>query len=633
MKWVALTLGWLRGLAKPLSCLFLAGAVGACCHSGAGTDPYAIFQAHYQAIGGLERLKTIRTTQSSGNIRYDGLEGTFRCWSETPLRYRQDEDFGVMQQSEGDDGQTRWQQDANGQVVEIRDEQTLIRRRLGELLERFEHLNPASPYFHLSYLGTTEIDGRSCYQLRLSNSLNEDVTLFFIAAESWHLIKTVVRQPDIEVHTRFDDFRWADGFLIPFHQYSDIRPRNKSEEIWLQEYRVNPAIDQKQFAVPEPAPDRVRFATGDRAENIPFIFAENQIYLPVTIGDDTRLWLLDSGASKSVIDSDYALRLGLKPAGRIGGFGFGDLFELALVKLPPFQVDSITLSGQTIHAFKGLAAGSYEPVRYGILGFDFLSHFVTRIDFANQTVSFFRPEQFSYTGPGVMIEAPLQYGTFTVPACVDGSLCGRFSLDLGAHQSSFHYPFAENHRLLERPGVETVSKGMSGYNFERIVPFQTLQIGPFRIDHPRFCIPQTEGQGATAVGELAGNLGNSLLRHFVLYLDYPQQRVIFERGEEFNHPFAEDKSGMLIGLSEQDQPMVSFVAKDSPSSEAGLMAGDLIEAVDNRAVEQYGGAIPLRNLLRQKAGTRISFTVLRGEQSLTRVIELRDLFRTEPEGL
>ncbi|OHB32504.1 MAG: hypothetical protein A2X84_04370 [Desulfuromonadaceae bacterium GWC2_58_13] len=613
-------------LASLFFCLFLLLSSSRPATAEIMNDPHRIFRDHYQAVGGLERLKQIRTTSSEGRVRYDGLEGTFKSWSETPLRYRLEENYGIVNEVEGDDGLIRWRRDTNGQVENIRDEQTLKRRRIAALLEQFAHLDPDSPIFDLAFEGHAEVDGQDCYVVRMSNTINNDVTRYFFRVQDLRVIKTIDRQPDIEILTRYDDYRPVDGCAIPFHQESHILPRNKKKEVFLTHYRIDPPVDRSLFAIPPPATGAIRFPAGDRAENIPFRFIENLIYLPVTIGDDTRLWVLDSGASMSVIDADYAASLGLSVQGSIGGFGFGDLFQLAFVRLSPYRVGAMDMPAQTIHAFKGLSAASYEPVRAGILGFDFLSHFVTRIDYARQTVSFYRPEGFAYNGPGVVLDAPLKYRTFSVPVRIDDFPTARFSLDLGSHRSSFHHPYAQRHNLLGRQGVETVSRGMAGFSFERIVPFTTLTLGGYTLDRPLLTVPPEAGPGSTSVGELAGILGNSLLRHFVLYLDYPKQQVIVEKGANFDRRFAEDKSGMLVGLAESGQPMVSFVAIGTPAAEAGFIAGDRIEAVDGRDAADYGGVVPIRKLLREKAGTRYRFTVRRQEQLLTVPIELRDLF-------
>lgn len=589
-------------------------------------DPYRFFAAHYEAMGGLERFKQIRSGWSVGTVRYDGLEGTFESWSEKPLRYRLDEDFGIIRQSEGDDGTRRWRKDTNGQVEEVRDEETLKRRRIAELLENFEHLNPDSPWFTLSDEGAAEVEGVPCRVLRLKNRINSDVSRFFFALDDLRVVKAVDTEPDVEIHTRYDDYRKVDGLRLPFRQVSDIHPRNKRREIAITAQRINPTVDRRRFAKPAPTTGAIGFPADDRAENIPFYFSENLIYLPVTINGDTRWWVLDSGASMSVIDADYAESLGLNPEGSIGGFGFGELFTLSFVRLPPCRVGELALPAQTIHAYKGLAESSYEPVRVGILGYDFLSRFVTRIDYARHTISFYRPESFIYRGPGKVVDAPLKYRTFSLSARVDDLPEARFSLDLGAHRSSLHHPFAARHGLLKRPGVQTVSKGMAGFSFETLSAFERMEIAGFAIERPRLTIPDEAGPGTAAVGELAGNLGNSLLRHFVLTLDYGKQQVIIEPGAEFNGTFPEDRSGLLVGQGEDGGPMVSFVAAGTPAAEAGFLAGDVIAAVDGRPAAEYGGVLPLRELLRQAPGTRLDFTLLRQGRQVHIELVLRELF-------
>jgi hypothetical protein len=589
-------------------------------------DPHRFFAAHYEAMGGLERFKRINSGWSVGTVRYDGLEGTFESWSEKPLRYRLDEDFGIIRQSEGDDGTLRWRRDTNGQVEEVRDEETLKRRRIAELLENFEHLNPESPWFILSDAGLAEVEGVPCRELRLENRINSDISRFFFAVDGLRIVKAVDHQPDVEIHTRYHDYREIDGFWLPFRQASDIHPRNKRREIIVTAQRIDPPVDRQRFAKPAPTTGAIGFPAGDRAENIPFHFSENLIYLPVTINGDTRWWILDSGASMSVIDADYAASLGLKPEGSIGGFGFGDLFTLGFVRLPAYRVGEMLLPAQTIHTYKGLSESSYEPVRVGILGYDFLSRFVTRIDYARRTVSFYRPESFVYQGSGKIIDAPLKYRTFSLPARVDDLPEGRFSLDLGSHRSSLHHPFAARHGLLQRPGVQTVSKGMAGFSFETLSAFDRLEIAGFAIDRPLLTIPDEAGPGTAAVGELAGTLGNSLLRHFVLTLDYGKQQVIIERGTEFNGTFPEDRSGLLVGQGEDGGPMVSFVAVRTPAQEAGFVAGDGIKAINGKPAAAYGGVLPIRELLRQAPGTRIDFTLLRQGQEVHIELVLRELF-------
>ena len=326
----------------------------------------------------------------------------------------------------------------------------------------------------------------------------------------------------------------------------------------------------------------------------------------------------------SVIDADYAEQLGLKAQGGIRGHGFGEQFALSFVEVSGYRVGEVSFASQKIYVSQGLTARSYEPEVAGILGYDFLSRFVVEIDYAAQSIRLHDPDGFSYSGDGQVIAAPLKYRTFQLPVSI-ADVAGQWSLDLGSHRSSLLYPFAEQHDLLNRPGVETVSQGLAGLAFERVAMFNELKIGKFRLQDMLLSIPAEKGAGAAALGEISGYLGNTTLRHFKLILDYPRQQVILEPGRDFARRFARDGSGMLIGLSEQDQPMISFVANQTPAEAAGFTPGDLIEQVNGQPVAEFGGVVPLRKLLRQQPGTRHRFIVRRGEARLALAIELQDL--------
>ena len=588
-------------------------------------DPYLIFHNYLDAIGGLARIKAIKTAYSEGQTVYDGLEGRFTSWEEKPLKYRLDQDYTVIALAEGDDGSVAWQKDVNGQVVVLKDEETQKRRHIKKLLENFEHINPHSPYFSLAFDGQATVTGAECLVVKMVNTINDDILYYYFDPANFRLIKTFSKQPDVETSTTYGDYRQVEGVFLPFYADSHISPRDKREVTVVSSYRLNPDVGPGIFAVPEQSKG-FAFPAGGKSLDINIKLVENMLYLPVLIGDETTIWVLDSGASLSVIDADFAARLGLIPLGEVKGFGFGDTFALSFITLPQSRVGEILVNPRKVYVYKGLAENSYEPRIHGILGYDFLSRFVTRIDYANRMVSFFDPATFSYTGDGVILEAPLKYQTFTVPVVIDGQLKGNFSLDLGSYVSSFHYQYAEKHKLHERNGVLAVSRGLAGELVERVVPFKSFTVGGFTVTDPLLTIPLDRGKGAAAVGEQAGNLGYSILRHFVVYLDYARQQVILEKGKDFNRSFPVDRSGLIIGRSAQGGAVVVFVALETPAAKAGFLAGDMITAVDGVDVVQYGGILPIMELLRQKAGTEHHFKISRAGREENLTIRLAELY-------
>ena len=595
------------------------------------TDPYEILERHYEALGGLDKLKAEKTQYSEGSIVIEGtgLEGSIKIWTEVPKKERQEVDLKILKQTSGDNGQFRWEVDTNGKLQIRRDEPTLQRRRVRELMETYDHLNPRSDNFSLGFEGVEKVDDIDCYVVTIKNSINEDVIRQYIKVDTFLLEKSIVKEPDVERHTRFLDYREVNGLKRSFRQEMEILPIGQKMTIQLTRFESHIEIEPSVFEPPGEDVKDYRFIDGESAENVPFTFLADHIFIPVNMKGKERLWALDSGASISVVDSAFAAELGLKAEGDIKGSGAGNTLQFSFVDLPPFRMKGIEFNEQ-----KAASAGFLKPYAHrhfgfevvGILGYDFLSRFVTRIDYASETLSFYDPDAFEYRGDGVVLEAPLMGNTFSLPVTVDGTYSGTWSLDLGAGGVSFHYPFADEHGFLDLEGIDGLGFGAGGESGKRTVEFQTIEWAGFTIRNPLIGMPLEQGEGAFRRRELVGNLGNSLFRHFVLYLDYERQQVIVEKGENFEHDFPRDKSGLQIVLNDDDAVEIVFVAPDTPAAKSGLEKGDIIESINGIGTQYLGGLLAVRDLLRKEAGTKYTFVVTRKSGTKELTLKLRDLY-------
>lgn len=594
-------------------------------------DPYKILTDHFKAIGGLQRIKSINTRQSIGKIRQDGLHGTFQHWQKRPLQSRVEKNYSIINYIEGDSGTQSWLFDTNGQVLIGKDHKTLERRQIAFLMDNFEHLDPHSRNFSLVYKGIVSVKEVSCHEIVLTNSINSDQTHYFLGTKNLLMIQSIDKLPDVSITTSYDDFRQVNGLLVPFYSKSVYQPWQQEEEIWVTSYSIDTEMNDQLFSVPKSNRD-YRMKNNKRSVSIPFEFHENLIYIPVTLEGDTNFWLLDSGASMSVIDRDYAASLGLDIQGTIKGYGFGDLFELGFVSIPQYRLGDILFDSQKVYVVDGLRKNSYEPVIYGILGYDFLSRFVVEIDYDKHIATFHLPETFSYEGPGETIDAPLKYRTFTLPVMINGNQTAHWSVDLGSHQTSLHYSYAKQQDFILKKGVETVSQGISGVTFSKLTHFNCLEISSLKLENQLISIPNKAGQGATALGEVAGNIGNTTLRNFHLYLNYPEQQIILEKGHLFNHTFERDKSGMLVGISSDKKPMVSYLSEESPAFRGGLRVGDIFLEVNEISLEAGDATQPIRNILRGIAGESVNFVVQRGDKEIAVSFELEKLHEDTVDG-
>jgi hypothetical protein len=590
------------------------------------TDPHEILEAHYEAMGGLDRLKAVRTKYFEASVSIMNMEGTVKSWEDLPDRKRQEVDLGVMKMTRGDNGETSWIVDPNGKLQIEKDEATLKKRQVETLLETYEHLNPQSEHFTVTFEGTEMVGEADCYIIAIADNISEDVRQRYINSRTFLLEKAVDPQDNFEVHTLLSDYRLVDGIQVPFRREAEVLPIGQKQIIQVTEYQINVETDRSLFDPPGEDVEDFEFIKGETAENILFDYILDHLYIDVEINGEKRRWVLDSGASATVVDSTYAAELELPPVGQAKAVGAGGSVNATLVTLPALSLQGIRVAEQRVGAIPLRDLFGKRGIDIvGVLGYDFLSRFVTRIDYANQKISFFHPKGFKYTGDGTVIDAPLTNRLFSVPMTVNDRYSGNWTLDIGASVTAFQYAFAEENELLDLKGVERMVGGAGGHLKARISEFESINIGGYRVTDPVILIP-LEGMGAFSLMRGVGVLGNNVLRRFVVYLDYNRQQIILEKGDDFEREFPRDKSGLSVILTPEGDYEVFFVSEGTPADEAGFIKGDLVKSINGIGIAHFEGPVAVADLFREEPGTEYEIEVLRDGEPRKLKLKLRDLY-------
>jgi hypothetical protein len=610
-----------------LGAIMLLLAILPVCSQASLTDPYEILKRHIAAIGGLERLKAEITNYSEVDITVMGLSGTVKTWSQKPVMNRQEIDLKVFKQVSGDNGQFAWTVDANGKTQIAKDQNALDRRRIAALLAEYENLNPKSQYFDLAFSGVEKVGDKNCYVIRMTNTINSDVAVTYFDTSTFLIERSDDIKPDDQSITVFSDYRDIDGVKVAFHQEVTQTPGDQKTTVQVTVYQPNVEIDPALFEPPSEDVADYQFDSGTSAENIPFEYLLEHIFIPVTLDGKTRLWVLDSGAGISVVDSSFADTLGLKGEGDVVGQGVGGTVSISFVKLPPYVLEGVRFDSQTVGCLNLQPIIGPMGIKVaGILGYDCLSRFVVKVDYAHRKLSLYDPKTFAYSGAGVVLDAPLNDNLFTIPITVDGSLSGRCALDLGSGDVTLNYPFARDNALLGKKGVEVMGRGAGGTMVSREVQFETIELAGYTINRPVIEITTSDLEGTFGGSEVVGNVGNYLLRHFVIYLDYANQKVTVEKGANFGSKFPTPKSGLQLQYNESGEVEVMYVAAGTPAQEAGLQVGDVVLEINGIPTRLFAGLSALRDMLSENAGTKYEFFVRRGERIEKHKLTLRYLY-------
>jgi hypothetical protein len=558
-----------------------------------------------------------------------GLEGTVESWNQMPGKSRQEVDLKVIRQISGDNGQYVWRMDQNGKLQIARDTVTLKERQLNNLMATREQMKRGSGTFAVTFDRIDTANGSTCYVIKTTNTINTLIYYDFYDTTSYRPIKTTVIKPEGVTETVNSDFREVSGILVPFEMHQLELPTGQRTTIKVASMEINAPIDSTLFEPPSQQKRDFHFPAGKSMVEVPFKFTELHIYLPLTINGKTRLWVLDSGAEMTVAEKEFAEELGLNLKGQITGQGATNTVQVAFTSLPPFELNGLAFDSQKVAAISvnDLFRKTMGFEIGGILGYDFLSRLVTKIDYANELLTFYDPDSFAYKGNGVVLDAPItKNNMFQLPIVVDSQYSGTWDLDLGASGLDFLYPYAESHGLLDRPGVDRMGFGAGGGQLTRMAKFKTVTMAGFTVPGLQVGIPSAKGKGSFSQTEMTGNAGNDLFRHFTLYLDYSREKVIVEKGADFDKVFPTDHSGLQLIVGEGSQPAVLMVAAGTPSEKAGFQKNDKILAIDGKNLDALGGILGVREILKGPIGTTLEFDLLRDGKPVAATLTLRDLF-------
>jgi predicted aspartyl protease len=165
-----------------------------------------------------------------------------------------------------------------------------------------------------------------------------------------------------------------------------------------------------------------------RSSGIPFELTNNLVILQGSINGSRPLaFILDTGASTTVISDSRAKELGLKLEGKTDATTQGGSIAVSFVKGVSLNLSGVEFPGMTLAAIRlsGLEAGLGRTVD-GILGYEVFNRFVVEIDYASKVVRFYEPQGYKYSGRGEVIpisiedNTPFVIGRITGPKPIEG---------------------------------------------------------------------------------------------------------------------------------------------------------------------------------------------------------------------
>jgi predicted aspartyl protease len=247
----------------------------------------------------------------------------------------------------------------------------------------------------------------------------------------------------------------------------------------------------------------------------------NRVYLPVTINGQKAEALLDSAAEGTFVDPKFAAQLGLEPEGSQTAKGSGGSTQVQFAKNVNVEAAGVKLPDMTVALLDMTELSKLVQTDLKIiLGREFFDAARVEIDIAGGTI---RKLDRSVQPAGVKLPLTSHRGIEHFPCTVEG-IATSCDIDLGnGSEVLVGKAFAEKHKL-NQPGRIVEKKqggGIGGSVVRDIIVMSSLEVGGVTFKDVRGAIdPQP------TAGEM--NIGTSVLRSFVLVIDYSQRTVWFK---------------------------------------------------------------------------------------------------------
>ncbi len=435
----------------------------------------------------------------------------------------------------GYDGQTSWSQfgdwiakDTATPTKEVRDE---IEHSLKAILSM------TNPTTKLELLPAKPVDGKLCEVIKIT-ALGQSPTTIYADQQNHLVLRAeylgIDREQGVMGLKAVDylDYRPISGSLMPFKTIEYLNSKKVSETT-MQEVDFNFAVTDGLFELPK---ESEVSQVNVNPITIPFDFVGDYIIARVRLNNKTEeKFIVDTGASQTVIDKSVAQKLGPYAAGSYSITTGGKALDVNYMTLSSLAVGDVSMDNITAMVYDisslTLAPGSKIG---GLLGANVLRRFLVTIDYRDKVLVLANPRSVVIPkGATVLPITPVFSAAVpVVKATLDDKLSANFLLDTGAPFNNLPVGLAKS--LINAP-ILPVGKA-SGLDGQKVsmgaVRFKTLKLDNLVVPDPVFAVsPQmaaTSPSGLFTASAL-GILGNPIWRQFRMTLDYRNERLILEQ--------------------------------------------------------------------------------------------------------
>lgn len=505
----------------------------------AATD---LAQKVLNAYGGLDKIKQFQNTpiRETGKLEQissiSGSSNTLPCELIT-LKNKQHLKSNFMGHTVITcfDGKDCWTQQGDNALPtdritseRVREDQMHGMLLLETLLEPDRQLKIGDPQ---------RIKGKKCITLIVTADDGKP-SKFFIDPKTFLIVRNEYEGTDSEQGIKctkafdFGDYRDVDGFKSPF-QLTEYSGSKKVSYFEVDKIETNIKLTNNFFSLPKQnIPERLKRGT----VIVPFKLISNEVVVKAKVNGEKDLYfLVDTGATQSILDTETAKTLGAVQSGDFSITTGSGAMKMQFMTLNSIRLGDLTLNDIPVAVAPLKKFSNNLLVKpAGLIGANILKRFLLTIDYPNERIELRAPKSKIDMSKGILVSTKPSLGVsgLAVDGIIDGKLELSFLLDSGAAFNHVSENLVDD-LLGDTPILSVGSvKGLDAKKIETgAIKFNNLKIGDLEFNNPVFSIapsPEKPTPGLISGGNLA-IIGNPFLSQYRITIFYQDQKILFEK--------------------------------------------------------------------------------------------------------
>jgi len=213
-----------------------------------------ILKKYYEARGGYEKIKSVKTMKATGKQLVQNMEVPFTIRQKRPNMMRVEATLQGQTIVQAYDGETAW---TVNPLTGSTDPQTLPKEQTKQIIEMADIDGHLVDYKEkgnkVELLGKEEVEGTETYKLKVTLK-DGDVRYDYLDAEYYLELKVVAKikrqDTEIELETYYSDYKPVDGLMLA-HSFENRRAGNVFSQIILDKIELNVPMDDSIFKLPQ----------------------------------------------------------------------------------------------------------------------------------------------------------------------------------------------------------------------------------------------------------------------------------------------------------------------------------------------------------------------------------------------